>query len=534
MNKNIAFIPLDGRPCCYDFVIKLGTIAGYEVQTPPESLFRKFMEEADIELLSSWLEDTIQSIDYLVVSVDMLAYGGFFTSSRFRINEEQALERLAILKKIKSANPQLKIFAFNVISRLSWAVYNDEDLELCNMIVEYHQLQYHINHNYNMVDISRYKTLMNTIPSKYIEEYQAVRKRNHSVNMEMIEWVSDGTFDFLVLSQADASDSGPHRDEQADLIQMIYDKKVLSDVIIYPGADETGQILLSRAVQDIEQTQVTFYPVFSSVCGPQMKGPFEDMPMGKNIGSQVYAAGSILLHSFLSADIQLFVHTHSRVYNTDEYIKNHSYNEKKIFPSPNHISWAFVESVSYHIRQGNMVALADTAFANGCDKSFMQLLLEKVSPPRLQSFAGWNTPGNSLGTAIAHSILRCIYLKKKKRIPNSEKKHSEFLFERFMDDYFYQSIVKPPLHTVLQEQNVRYLLPDEMYEKMNSLIREKLHSLGKTFFKEHFYGHQLAQPYHKYHLSSIDKENIHLPWKRIFEISLDYTLKLSKEPVSGS
>ena len=80
-----------------------------------------------------------------------------------------------------------------------------------------------------------------------VADYLGRRERNHAVNRAAIKMASDGLFDFLFLSQDDASEFGIPAREQRVLRADIREYNVNDKVVVYPGADEVGLVLLARA-----------------------------------------------------------------------------------------------------------------------------------------------------------------------------------------------------------------------------------------------------------------------------------------------
>src|SRR5690625_7597248 len=82
---------------------------------------------ANIDKVFSWLEQVMPKVDGIIVSVDMLLYGGLVPS---RINDE-ALEviegRLAKFIELKEVHPQVKIMAFSSTMRLSNSYVDEEE-----------------------------------------------------------------------------------------------------------------------------------------------------------------------------------------------------------------------------------------------------------------------------------------------------------------------------------------------------------------------------------------------------------------------
>ena len=131
------------------------------------------------------------------------------------------------------------------------------------------------------------------------------------------------------------------------------------------------------------------------------------------------------------------------------------------------------------------MALCDVAFPNGADETLMrELRHSNLQPHRLLSFGAWNTAGNTIGSTIAHGTLRLIalqdkgafdlaqlladispmrYLELLNSLIDSERAHVEFLFGRFVDDWLYQSRIRPEV----TERVVR-LLEASVFDLVNS------------------------------------------------------------------
>lgn len=81
----IAYIPLDNRPCNYDFILKAAKIKGIDIITPTEEKLGKFTTHGDVEYIRKWLMN-LRNVDYLILSIDMLAYGGLIASREMNLN----------------------------------------------------------------------------------------------------------------------------------------------------------------------------------------------------------------------------------------------------------------------------------------------------------------------------------------------------------------------------------------------------------------------------------------------------------------
>ena len=65
----------------------------------------------------------------------------------------------------------------------------------------------------------------------------------------------------------------------------------------------------------------------------------------------------------------------------------------------------WLDTLVAHRRAGRPVAVADLAYANGGDPWFVHALGERLGLRELAAYAGWNTAGNTLGSALAQALL---------------------------------------------------------------------------------------------------------------------------------
>src|SRR5690349_7099246 len=115
----IGLIPLDERPVNTRYPVMVGNIAGVEIVEPPFSILSERRTPAPCDQLAEWLRDQASRLDVLIVSIQMLGYGGLIAS---RTTDEHAgtiIARLDVLREIKLLNPTLSIFGFDLITRTS-------------------------------------------------------------------------------------------------------------------------------------------------------------------------------------------------------------------------------------------------------------------------------------------------------------------------------------------------------------------------------------------------------------------------------
>jgi len=94
-STTLSLVPLDDRPCNRLFPAQLAPTAGWEVSLPPRESLGWFTRPGDCEAISDWLRKAPSG--RLVVSTDMLCYGGLIASRSPAVGLEQAMGRLETL-----------------------------------------------------------------------------------------------------------------------------------------------------------------------------------------------------------------------------------------------------------------------------------------------------------------------------------------------------------------------------------------------------------------------------------------------------
>ena len=78
----IGFIPIDNRPVCYTLVKLTGEInSEVEICIPDRRFLGDLKKTADTNELFNWIKN-LQDLDYLIISLDTLSWGGLIPSRR--------------------------------------------------------------------------------------------------------------------------------------------------------------------------------------------------------------------------------------------------------------------------------------------------------------------------------------------------------------------------------------------------------------------------------------------------------------------
>ena len=71
----IAFCPIDNRPVCYDLPYMIAQLdCDNQIYLPDINFLGGLTKVADVDAILNWLE-TISDVDYIVASLDTIAYG---------------------------------------------------------------------------------------------------------------------------------------------------------------------------------------------------------------------------------------------------------------------------------------------------------------------------------------------------------------------------------------------------------------------------------------------------------------------------
>ena len=115
MDKKIVLLPLDDRPC--NRVFPQNLFGDDKVAfTVMQELGEKKIP-AQYDKIKEFLLQECRDAYGLVVSMDMLLYGGLLPSRLHHMRLEEVKERARMLRQLRRENPDLLIYAFQTIMR---------------------------------------------------------------------------------------------------------------------------------------------------------------------------------------------------------------------------------------------------------------------------------------------------------------------------------------------------------------------------------------------------------------------------------
>ncbi|WP_123041005.1 DUF4127 family protein [Cohnella candidum] len=514
---SIVYLPLDERPCNAVYPVQIAAATDLKLVTPPDSILGAKKTPADTTSIADWLLEQTASADRLIVSLDMLIYGGIVPSRLHSLSLEECRARLATLEACRRNNPRLRIYGFNLIMRAPAYSSNDEEPEYYadygaqlsrNGWLQDKQSREGLNEE----EQAEWQALLAGLPADVLEDFTGRRRLNAAVNAMAIEAVKNGTIDFLIIPLDDNAKYGYTSTEQRRLLLQIEEHRLMDRVHVYPGADEIGCTLFSRVFCEVKGYKPEIYVRFSATAGPLAIPRYEDRSLGESLKSQITAAGGFIGDHASEADFVLMVNSPPvGQYDMAETSFPYANRHAAYFSETN--LREFAQAIRRYADKGYMVALADVATSNGSDRPLMNLLSGSGLLPALSAYAAWNTTGNTLGTVISHAIVESYYRKEEGRAGNERSRNSEtFFVSRLLEDWGYQALIRSDIgENHLAALGGNYFDVAAIHDEVTALVRSKM----EDFIGEYL---QDLQP-ERFRL-----ERVYMPWKRMFEVGLDLRL----------
>ncbi len=485
LTLKVGLIPLDERPVNVRYPRMIGAIAGFDVDLPPAEILSHFRQPADCIALADWLRKSAAQWDALIVSISMLAYGGLLPS---RITDDPlltVLERLEVLREIKRLQPQLRLYGFDLITRISKnaASVEEPDHRRESGPLIYRYSQQHDAHRWGDGPPPETADLNQT----YLHDVLRRRARNHIVNLATLELLADDVFDLLVISSDDTSEYGFGTREKIWVKEWIDRRGGDERLLMYPGADEVAAALLARAIVVERGMQPRFFIHYAIEADAERIAPFEDGPVSLTVQRQISAVGGRQVDSAVEADLIVAVNppapSNQDFFNPAFAETDREYRAAALDD--------FAAQIERWIADGQQVIVCDVAYPNGSDPVLVQTLRRHIKLTDLTAYGGWNTAGNTIGVALAQGIA-CLR-------PVDKETAQQFLVHRFVEDHCYMHHVRP----TLEATSPRY--DDTTVAAMTAKVERGLK----------------AEMARLPDLRGWRLRNVNLPWQRRFEVDFD-------------
>lgn len=449
----VLFVPLDDRPVTGDAVVDLGQAASADIRVPDRSILGDREHAGDAEGVWRWLEREAPGSAALVASVEMLCLGGLVASRKSQVEFKEIAPRLHRLYAIASRMPT---YLSAVIPRTPLEA-TDEDA-----------------------------------PDSTTGRH---RSRQLQLNMDLIEAAGRGDLRYVLVGQDDTWPGSPSQMEREQLERHAMTVGA-TNVLLTSGADELNARLFARSLNEMAGASPTVRVLYTYPEEIERIPRYEATPLHQTVDEHVRSAGCRRTEG--RADILLWVHNFAG--QQDEGANQSGALDARRID-------AMQDAVRGAAAEGGAVALADVGYANGADRALVARLLDEPRFAEIRAYAGWNTCSNTLGSTVAQAVI-AHHLRAGTIPGGGDQGYHLPLFTRLLDDWGYQSIVRPYLTNWIEERHGDTMQLGEHEATLESLALGKLHSDALPALQRSFRPLPVAI------------RRATFPWHRLFEIRL--------------
>lgn len=545
----ILLLPLDERPCNAAFPGRLFPADKVQILLPRKLGHKK--KPADFSVLSDFLFEKAKDADALLLSLDMLLYGGLIPSRLHHLKTETLFSRLHLIRELKEKYPALPIYAFATVMRCPAYSSDDEEPDYYERFGNAIHARGASMHR-ALASLTTSSEAEGPVPSPAgllpaasgegeisapfssaepvsasslddgdsqdpepclssdfetcLEDYLARRALNKQLSLQALELVKEGILESIVFPQDDSMRFGFPAMDQEEIRRRILTLGLTERAMMYPGSDEIALTLLCRLLLNHHGLLPKVYVKYLTDGARSLIPLYEGLPLSATTSYQLHAAGCVTADTCAEADIVLLETAPSGPMEEawSQPSRSPSYFAERNFP----------EMLSFIQRMrgaGKVVTVADNAYANGGDLDLIRILDADDLLMDLQGYAGWNTNANTMGCAIAMGV--CAFLYGEQGLfpdPASETQRRNFLISRYLEDACYQADVRQYVTEKIRPLGFDYFFTGEEEGEVRDLILTELQIRIKTELSS------LAD--------RIQIRRLTLPWKRMFEIDLEALL----------
>lgn len=552
----ILLLPLDERPCNAAFPGRLFPADKVQILLPRKLGHKK--KPADFSVLSDFLFEKAKDADALLLSLDMLLYGGLIPSRLHHLKTETLFSRLHLIRELKEKYPALPIYAFATVMRCPAYSSDDEEPDYYERFGSAIHARGALMHR-ALAGLTTSSEAEGPVPSPAgllpaasgegeisppfssdpagttsaepvsasslddgdsqdpepclssdfetcLADYLARRALNKQLSLQALELVKEGILESIVFPQDDSMRFGFPAMDQEEIRRRILTLGLTERAMMYPGSDEIALTLLCRILLNHHGLLPKVYVKYLTDGARSLIPLYEGLPLSATTSYQLHAAGCVTADTCAEADIVLLETAASGPMEEawSQPSRSPSYFAERNFPE----MLSFIQRMR---SAGKVVTVADNAYANGGDLDLIRILDADHLLMDLQGYAGWNTNANTMGCAIAMGV--CAFLYGEQGLfhdPAAEAKRRNFLISRYLEDACYQADVRQCVTEKISLLGFDYFDTGEEEGEVRDLILAELQIRIETELSS------LAD--------RIQIRRLTLPWKRMFEIDLEALL----------
>ena len=517
--ERVLLVPIDDRPATTQFAQMIGEMAGVEIVLPPKSILGRFKQPGWPEEIIAWMgREDISQYDAVIISADMLAYGGLIASRTDRSSYRLAIKRLRLFWKLRKTAPHTKFYAFSAVMRLAPTATNETTdwmLDMSRYAVETEKYR-------TSKTSARRRTLANLrkrIPKGEIARYEKVRARNHKVQEELVRMTAFGVFDYLIFGQDDAQVEGPHIRETKRLQEMSGNLDIEHRVYFAEGIDQHSNILVSRALMQHAKWSPRVRIVFADDDATGRVAAYESESIVTSLRGQLIVSGATPVEASEPFDYSLYVNT----------------------PDSDDLRLqVFLDSLRSEMDQGFPVAVADINLGKTGtgDPALFNVVTAEGRATRLLAYAGWNTAGNTMGTAIPAANVYLLARKEQVDPLIREVGMRKFVLHRLVNDFEYHNFVRPEAYRMVKEMPgaTKAEAYGDDFDKLNEYVSAGMRERLLEQFSRQLLGTRFFVGSRQFEIVGLKDVNVYLPWPRAYEVRLEFdveTREILPDPADG-
>jgi hypothetical protein len=424
----LALVPLDERPVCTGLPVAIAGVAGVGVLLPPAHCLPTWCRGGDADGLGAWLRATSPTAVAAVVSLEGLGLGGLIPS---RLGHESVLDVRRRWEPLDELG--IPVHASIAVPRAPNSQDTDEEPAYwADHGPGLHRL------SLALVDGVHLDSARAVVPPQVRTDWLVRRLRQYQLALSAIELTARGTLASLLIGIDDAVPGSLSCADASSLDTWAQRLELGRRVLVQPGADEAGAVLVSRALLALSGGTA---PRVSVACADpehlRRVAPYEVAPVGETAAGQLRAAGAVVVDDSSTADAVLVVHPPDG---------SGDWALCPPFSTDRRAAVRTADLVASQFRAAGgtarPVAVADVAQPNGADPELVHALSRDGVLGSVSAYAGWNTAGNTLGTAAAH--LLAVVAGHRLGTYDAEA-HRALLTRRLVEDWAWMSVQRPAL-----------------------------------------------------------------------------------------
>lgn len=489
--ETILYVPQDDRPVSLKYTVETAEGAGYDVITPPMYLISGKNYKGQADKIWDWVEENAHRADVMVLSTDTLIYGGLVDSRKHNLPLSTLTNRVNRIESLKKEYPKIPFYGFGTVMRsprasgggVEPAYYGDYGPAIFRIAALQDKMDDSRLSDDEMAELMNLQTY---VPIEYLQDWFNRRAENMKVNKLLIDLTRNHTFTYFALGHDDTSSLSQSALEGRYLAA--YSKNISSSEYgSFPGADQLGLLLIARARVDKLQLHPTFEVTYPLGGAGDTIPHYEDQSVAKTIAEHITAVGGTMITTG-KPDVLLAVNTPlTKSTGESEAFEN--------FPMISKSTNSFLDHIETAIHNGVQTNVIDIAYSNGSDNTLVFGLYQRDLLYRVGSYNGWNTASNSIGYAVAQSILATAM---------PVHNHNKMLTQQYLDNWAYQANIRKDVYRMqdtIRLDNVRYT--GELNSKLEDYMNERIQDFAEKYL-------------------SLDPRTVsaRFPWGRLFETEI--------------